>query len=264
MEELSEKMLKYIREHSDPPKDPEEWEAMQNWYEYLDDPNNISIDKWNYLIETWQMELFRIHDLTGFEDGSYLFESLLKDLKEYYETPIVRLIDIWKDRMRTFTPDMIKWHSISTKEEFEKEFPYYYSTDDEKVKKRLSKKQYFEFFKKVESDSYTPSKYTKQDNLILKGSSIREFRRQYIRKEHFDDTVPEACEMLTDEKNMDENELLEILRPPSKYYADALLERVIYHFTNPNGYYYRKTHQLKVGAGAKKNKIFVVDRKDQC
>ena len=61
---------------------------------------------------------------------------------------------------------------------------------------------------------------------------------------------------------MQENELLEILKPPSKFYAKALLERVIYHFTNPNGDYFRKTHQLKVREGAKNIQIFIVDRKD--
>jgi len=98
--------------------------------------------------------------------------------------------------------------------------------------------------------------------MISTGVSLREFKRQYIRKWRLDDSVPEACKMLTDEKNMQENELVEILKPPSKYYAQALLERVIYHFTNPNGDYYRKTHKLLVKEGTKKNKIFVVDRKD--
>jgi len=134
--------------------------------------------------------------------------------------------------------------------------------DKKNAKQRFSKKQYFEFFKKVESDSYTPNKYTKQDNLILKGSSYREYKRKYIRMRRFDDSVSEACKMLLDEKRMDEIELLEILKPPSKYYAQALLERVIYHINNSKGDHFRKTHKLLVKEGAKKNKIFVVDRKD--
>ena len=98
--------------------------------------------------------------------------------------------------------------------------------------------------------------------MILKGSSYREFKRQYIRKRRFDDSVQEACEMLIDEKRMDEIELLDILKPPSKYYAQALINRVMFHFTHPYGDYSRNTHQLTVRVGAKKNKIYVVARKD--
>ena len=114
----------------------------------------------------------------------------------------------------------------------------------------------------MESNSYTPSKYTKQDHLILKGSSYREFKRQYIRKWRFDDFVSEACEVLRDEIRMDEIELLEILKPPSDFYAQALINRVIYHINNSKGDYFKKTHKLLVKEGAKKNQIFVIDRKD--
>ena len=62
---------------------------------------------------------------------------------------------------------------------------------------------------------------------------------------------------------MQENELLEILNPPSNYYARSLLNKIKNHFNHPNGDYYRKEEKLLEKVDSKKMKIFVVDEKDQ-
>ena len=230
-------------------------ESIEDYFKRMEDPNNYGDERWMHIFCDWWNHVL---DITW--DGSF-YDNILIKIKEGHEATIREFIEL-RYQEDKLTPMMETFVPLTQENYQEILFPSLKKKG--KVKQRFTKKQYFEFFKRVESNSYTPHKYTKQDNLILKGSSYREFKRQYIRKRRFDDSVQEACEMLIDEKRMDEIELLEILKPPSKYYADALLERVIYHFTNPNGDYYRKIHQLKVGAGAKKNKIFVVDRKDQC
>jgi len=234
------------------PMSDKEFEA---YMERMDDPNDLSDERWLHIFCEWLNHCMDIN-----WDGSY-YDSILIQMKEGHESEIKGFIDRRIVGGRNLTHDMKTW-MVVTKENHKDLFIEPEDEKEENVKLRFSKEQYFEFLKKVESDNYTPNNYTKEEKLISTGKSIREFKRQYIRKWRFDDSVPEACEMLTDEKNMQENELLEILKPPSKYYAQALLERVIYHFTNPNGDYFRKTHQLKVREGAKNIQIFVVDRKD--
>ena len=43
------------------PMSDEEFEA---YMERMDDSENCSRDRWNYLIESWTCELFRVHDDT--------------------------------------------------------------------------------------------------------------------------------------------------------------------------------------------------------
>ena len=229
-------------------------ESIEDYYKRVDDPKNYDDDRWWHIFCDWWNHCMDIE-----WDGSY-YDSILIQIKESHERVIASFIDLRYQLDIKLTPMMETWTPI-TKDNY-KEYLYPKPQKKEKVKLRFTQEQYFEFFKKVESDSYTPSKYTKQDHLILKASSYREFKRKYIRKRKFDDPVSEACEMLIDEKRMDEIELLEILKPPSDFYAQALINRVIYHINNSKGDYFKKTHQLKVGAGAKKNKIFVVDQKD--
>ena len=226
---------------------------FEAYMERMDDPKVLSDERWWHIYLKWFNHCL---DITW--DGSF-YDNILIQIKEGHEATIREFIELRYQEgnltlmMETFVP--------LTKENYQ-EILYPTLKKKEKVKQRFSKEQYFEFFKRVESNSYTPSKYTKQDHLILKGSSYRPFKREYIRKWRFDDFVSEACEMLLDEQRMDEIELLDILKPPSDFYAQALINRVIYHINNSKGDYFKKTHKLLVKEGAKKIKIFVVDRKD--
>ena len=228
-------------------------ESIEDYFKRMEDPNNYGDERWMHIFCDWWNHVL---DITW--DGSF-YDNILIKIKEGHEATIREFIEL-RYQEDKLTPMMETFVPLTQENYQEILFPSLKKKG--KVKQRFTKKQYFEFFKRVESNSYTPHKYTKQDNLILKGSSYREFKRQYIRKRRFDDPVSEACEMLLDEQRMDEIELLDILKPPSDFYAQALINRVIYHINNSKGDYFKKTHLLKVGEGAKNIKIFVVDRKD--
>ena len=102
------------------------------YFNRVEDPNNYSLERWDYLIESWTLEVFRIHGETGFNnDGSYLYEMIIAELKGAYEAPIRDFINYWYVNGENLTPYMKQWHSISTKEEFDEEFSGYDSTNDD-------------------------------------------------------------------------------------------------------------------------------------
>ena len=105
---------------------------FEAYMERMDDSENCSHDRWNYLIESWTCELFRVHDETdGFkDDGSYYYSSVIAELRSY-EISIKDIIDKRRSWGKKMTPYMKQWHSISTKEEFDEEFSGYDSTNDD-------------------------------------------------------------------------------------------------------------------------------------
>ena len=116
---MSKEVSTYIGE----PMSDEEWDE---YYKRVEDPNNYSLERWDYITDSWMSEVIRIANETdGFTDnGTPYYRMLLQKLKQLYEAPVLDFISYYQDEHEANVPiEMQLWKPINTKEDWEFIFP---------------------------------------------------------------------------------------------------------------------------------------------
>ena len=233
------------------PMSDEEFEA---YMERMDDPNDLSDERWFHIFCEWLNHCMDIN-----WDGSY-YDSILIQKKAGHESEIKSFIDRRIVEGRNLTHEMKTW-VVATKENHKDLFLEPEDEKEENVKQRFSKEDYYAFLEKKESDGFTPGKYSETERLISIGSSIRVHKKNWIKKRGFDDNIPQIFEVLKADGRISENEITSILNPPSKYYLQAQINRIMHHANHPDGDYFKENIRLIEKIDTEKNKIFLIEPK---
>ena len=94
-------------------------EEMHAYFERVENPNNISRERWNYLIEEWMLHGIRIEEEKAWaDDGSVYYENLISILEQCYEAPIIDFISHWQSEWEGNMTDEMKTWKRMTKDNY--------------------------------------------------------------------------------------------------------------------------------------------------
>ena len=90
-------------------------EEMHAYFERVEDPNNYSLERWSYLIESWILHGMRIEEEKEWvDDGSIYYENLISILEQSYEAPIIDFISHWQSEWEgNMTDEMETWERMT-------------------------------------------------------------------------------------------------------------------------------------------------------
>ena len=90
-------------------------EEMHAYFERVEDPNNYSLERWSYLIESWILHGMRIEEEKEWvDDGSVYYENLISILEQSYEAPIIDFISHWQSEWEgNMTDEMETWERMT-------------------------------------------------------------------------------------------------------------------------------------------------------
>jgi len=227
---------------------------IEAFYKQIEDPENYTNERWWHLFTSWWGIALEIKWDDSFYDGMVIKrkESVEREIKDFIMLRASEDESSLANMMKTWTP--------LTKENHKEIFPDS-KPEDSTSHQHLSKEDYNSFFKNMESDNYTPNKWTKTEKLVAKSKSMRKFRKDYIEKHGFDKNISTIYDILKKEHQISNDEVYKILNPPSNYFFEALINKVNYSYNNPKSDRYRDGIILEEAKNNKNEKIFLVREK---
>ena len=162
---------------------------IESYYKQIEDPENYTDRRWWHLFTSWWGIAFEIKWDDSFYDGMVIKrkESVEREIKDFIMLRASEDESSLANMMKTWTP--------LTKENHKEIFPDS-KPEDSTSHQHLSKEDYNSFFKNMESDNYTPNKWTKTEKLVAKSKSMRKFRKDYIEKHGFDKNISTIYDIL--------------------------------------------------------------------